>query len=399
MSAGERPTSLLLLTDTAVSGAGGSERFLRNLVAGLPSQDFKIDVLQLSPPLAVQDQVASLRDLPHVRWLHQPVGRAYGRSGLQAWWRLCRSVVAGDYDVIQSQHEKADLINALLPRGPAGTLRISNRRDMGFQKSTRLRLAFRQLNRRFDCLIAPTPAILDALVRDEAAPAGRLHCVPNGVDTDRFVPCSAAMRQAARGALGYDAQDLVIGCVASLSPVKRHVDLLQAFHWVRSQIPTARLLLIGEGLLRADIEMQVLQLGLQDSVRLLGMRQDLDQVLPALDVAVLASRSEGLSNAVLEQLACGLPAVVTQVGGNPDLVAHERNGLLVKPECPDSLAAGLMRALSDPGWRAEAGRCAREGVVARWSVAAMIQAYVGLYRCVLAAHDQGAGADWRRVPP
>jgi glycosyltransferase involved in cell wall biosynthesis len=387
----ERPTSLLLLTDTAVAGAGGSERFLRNLVAGLPAQRYRIEVLQLSDPLCAQAQVVALADLPHVRWLHHPVGPVYGAAGLAAWWLLRRRVMAGHYDIVQSQHEKADLINALLPRGPRGTVRISNRRDMGFQKTPRLKAAFRQLNGRFDRLVAPTRAILEGLTRDEAASPEQLLCVPNGVDTSRFAPLPAAARQAARAALGYDDQHLVVGCVASLSPVKRHVDLLRAFGALRSQCPQARLLLIGEGPLRSDIESQVLQSGLSDCVRLLGMRQDLTSMLPALDLGVLASSSEGLSNAVLELLSCGVPAVVTSVGGNPDLVTHDHNGMLVAPQCPESMSAALLRALGDGVWRFQAGQQARQTVLAQWSVAAMVQGYERLYQAVLSERSLGRG--------
>jgi glycosyltransferase involved in cell wall biosynthesis len=169
------------------------------------------------------------------------------------------------------------------------------------------------------------------------------------------------------------------------------VDLLRAFGALRSQCPQARLLLIGEGPLRSDIESQVLQSGLSDCVRLLGMRQDLTSMLPALDLGVLASSSEGLSNAVLELLSCGVPAVVTSVGGNPDLVTHDHNGMLVAPQCPESMSAALLRALGDGVWRFQAGQQARQTVLAQWSVAAMVQGYERLYQAVLSERSLGRG--------
>lgn len=387
----EGPISLLLLTDTAVAGQGGSERFLRNLVGGLPASRYRIDVMQLCSPLQQAAQAATLADLPHVRYLHHPLEAVYGRAGWSVWWWLCRQVWAGRYDIVQSQHEKSDLISALLPMGLRGAARISNRRDMGFQKSARLKLAFRHLNARFDRLVAPTPAILEGLRKDEAAPAERLLCLPNGVDTQRFAPPSAEQRRLLRAALGYDERHLVIGCVASLTPVKCHHDLLLAFEQVRRELPWARLLLIGEGPLRGAIELQVQQAGLADCVRLMGVCQDVSQCLPALDVLALASSTEGLSNAVLEALSCGIPAVVTAVGGNPDLVTQGQNGLLVPPCQVQALAAALLQALRDPGWRAAAGQCARETVLAGWSIGAMVAGYERLYQSLLACRPLRTG--------
>ena len=368
---------LLILTDTAILGPGGSERFLRNLLERLPPERYAIDLLQLAPEPAPEQRVARLEN-PAVALLHEPIDAIYGRRALTAFAAIRRRVLRGDYDVVQSQHEKSDLISAALPR--RHVRKISNRRDMGFQKSAKVRALFRHVNGRFDRIVAPTGSIIDALVAQENVE--RTHCrtIPNGVDMQRFRPADADTRAALRRALGFDAGARLVGCVASFTPVKRHVDLLAAFAQVRARLPDAHLLLIGDGPLRADLERQIAALDLGAAVHLLGARSEVERILPALDAFVLASSTEGLSNAILEAQACGLAVAATRVGGNPDLVRENDSGLLVPALAPDALAQALIALLEDRARAAEFGRRARARVEAQHSLEAMAAAYETVYR-------------------
>jgi len=375
MPTSARQLRLLILTDTAILGAGGSERFLRNLLERLPAERYSIDVLQLAEAPVAGARVAELGN-PAIRLAHHPIGPIYGTRALTAFGAIRARVRRGDYDVIQSQHEKSDLINALLPRS---VRKISNRRDMGFQKSARVRALFRRVNGRFDRIVAPTGSIIDALVSEERVERARCGTIPNGVDMQRFRLAAPEERLRLRGALGFDAQQRLFGCVASFSPVKRHVDLIAAFAQLRSADPQAQLLLVGEGTLRADLERQIEQLQLSTCIHLLGARADVERILPALDAFVLASSTEGLSNAILEAQACGLPTVATHVGGNPDLVKAD-TGILVPAHAPAALAQALGDVLAAPARAAEMGRRARAHVEATHSLEAMAAAYESMYR-------------------
>jgi glycosyltransferase involved in cell wall biosynthesis len=369
----------LILTDTAILGAGGSERFLRNLLQHLPRGACEVDVLQLAPPPPTP--VGTL-DAPDVRLLHQPIGAIYGRAGLVALAKIRRMVRNGHYDVVHSQHETSDLINALLPHRRGAPRLLSNRRDMGFQKTARMRWLMRKLDRRFDQIVAPSRAILDALPH---ARASRMTCIPNGVDVRRFAPLAPSLRTRLREELGCAPGDLVVGCVAGLHPVKRHVDLVDAFARVHARLPQSRLLLVGEGRMRDALETRIAALGLHGVVRLLGERRDISRVLPAFDVFVLASESEGMSNAILEAQSCGLPVVATRVGGNPELVDADC-GVLVESRDPPALALALLELLPDAARRIRLGAAARARVCARHSLRAMAQAYLDLYRVLADAH-------------
>lgn len=360
---------ILIITDTALLTSGGSERFLRNLLERLPADSFRVDVLQLAAPPA--DAFGTF-DAPHVRLSHEPIGESRIRL-LAAIVRAYQLVRRNHYDIVHSQHESADLINALLP---GRARRLSSRRDMGFLKSSRVRSLMRWLDRRFDCVVAPSQAILDSLPRERAS---RLVCIPNGVDTRRYAPADAGRRARMRESLGYASHELLIGCVANFNPVKRHADLIDAFARVYAELPQARLLLLGDGRLRGAIETRIAALGLSGAVRLAGERLDVANVLPALDVFALASKSEGMSNAILEAQACGLPVVATDVGGNPELVDADC-GVLVQPLNPPALARALLELLPDVARRARLGMAARARVCARHPLQKMADAYLALYR-------------------
>ncbi|MEP6634986.1 MAG: glycosyltransferase [Luteimonas sp.] len=374
---------LLLLTDTSVASAGGSERFLRNLVSLLPQDRYDITLVQLT---AGDDHGAlqPLFDIDRVALHKLPIGAIYGPRG----WRALRAlrVMAHEqrFDIVQSQHEKSDLLNALLPRVRSG-IRISNRRDMGFNKSSKLKWLFRFLNHRFDSVIAPAQQILGGLARSESLEIERMLWIPNGVDTQRFHVMDAAARTQARRALGIDEDAVVFGCLASLTPVKCHQDLIVAFAEVRAQISDARLLLIGDGPLRSEVETHIATLGLQEAVALLGDRSDIESILPALDVGLLTSSTEGMSNAILEMMACGLPVIATAVGGNLQLVQPDITGFLVPPHRPKALAEAMIALAQSPVTRRQLGDAARARIEREFSLASMVHAFDQLY-CRLLGH-------------
>jgi glycosyltransferase involved in cell wall biosynthesis len=203
--------------------------------------------------------------------------------------------------------------------------------------------------------------------------------IPNGVDTRRYAPAPLQRRLDARRELGLDDDAVVFGCVARMTGVKRHEDLVDAFAQVHAVLPQARLLLVGDGPLLPQIQTRIGERGVQDAVKLLSFRDDVDTLLPAMDVLVLPSSSEGMSNAILEAMACGLPVVATSVGGNLHLVQHETTGLLVPPLDPISLAAALQWLGESPHARRRMGLAARARVEREFSLDAMVQAFDQLY--------------------
>src|SRR5262249_22925832 len=140
------------------------------------------------------------------------------------------------------------------------------------------------------------------------------------------------------------------------------------------------LVIAGDGPCRAELAGVVSSLGLESCVHLLGERPDIPRVLAALDVFVLPSIAEGISNTLLEAMATGLPIVATRVGGNPELVRDGVNGLLVPRQDPDALASALGAYLSDAQLRAAHGDASRRRAVESFGLDRMCEDYARLYR-------------------
>ena len=189
----------------------------------------------------------------------------------------------------------------------------------------------------------------------------RSFVVTPGVDVEQ-VRAQRAQRAAIRTELELEPSTLVVGTVANLRPVKAYPDLLAAALDVVQLLPDIRFVAVGHGPQAGEIRALHAKLGLGDRVLLLGHRSDAVRVMAGCDVFALASRSEGLSVAIMEALALGLPVVATDVGGIPELVQHGREGLLVPPGRPRELATALVTVLTDAERRRQmAEAAARRG--------------------------------------
>jgi glycosyltransferase involved in cell wall biosynthesis len=181
-----------------------------------------------------------------------------------------------------------------------------------------------------------------------------------------------------------------VGMVANLRPVKEPEILLRAARLVHSAHPDAVFQIAGEGELRPELEKQIEAFGLKQSFQLVGAAADVPAFLAGLDVAVLCSRSEGQSNALLEYMAAGRAIVATAVGGNVELIEPGVNGLLVPPGDPEALAQAVTRLLDDPDLAARFGRAARRRVEERYSLQARARRFEEFYaRLVTGASATG----------
>jgi glycosyltransferase involved in cell wall biosynthesis len=196
--------------------------------------------------------------------------------------------------------------------------------------------------------------------------AARLAVIPNPVDVERFRPSLAARLQA-RKRLQLPQHALVIGTVARLSEQKRPelaIDLLAA---LRQRFADLYLLLVGDGPLEAALRAQADRLGLSPWVIFTGFIADVHEVMPALDMHLLMSRNEGFGIATVEAMACGIPAVATDVPGSADILRDSAAGLLIPAHDLAAAAKAVGDLLADPARRAGMGRHGREAAVSRYS--------------------------------
>ena len=207
--------------------------------------------------------------------------------------------------------------------------------------------------------------------------ADRIEVIENGIDADRYVP-STDQGQLKRQ-LGLDPARRYIITIARFHPVKDHPTLLRAFADVCGRVADVDLLLAGDGPLRAELEGLVAQLGIASRVRFLGVRLDVPDLLKAADMFALSSVSEAASITLLEAMASGRPVVVTNVGGNPEIVREGVEGLLTPRGDAKAMAVAINRLLNDPDLAALMGRRAAERVRAGYRLDQTIERYRHVY--------------------
>ena len=217
-----------------------------------------------------------------------------------------------------------------------------------------------------------------ALYRIDGFPGRRIEVIENGIDPEAYV--GNEPRDRVRERLGLRADRRYIATVARFHPVKDHPTLLRAFAEVASVRPDVDLLLAGDGPCRSDLERLATNLGIADRVRFLGIRRDVPDLLTVADLFALTSVSEAASLTLLEAMAAGRPVVVTDVGGNPELVRDNIDGALFPRGDHAAGATAVLRMLDDPAFAAACGRSARERVLEYFSLTRTVNRYHALYR-------------------
>jgi glycosyltransferase involved in cell wall biosynthesis len=210
---------------------------------------------------------------------------------------------------------------------------------------------------------------IDRTFRAAAYPIAQPLLIPNGVDTTRFFPSSLEA-----------SHSQTVICMARLTYQKGIDVLLQAWHFVHKELPEARLIIAGTGPLQTQLADMVQTLRLGESVKFVGLQRNVAELLHRGSIATLPSRWEGMPNAILEAMACGLPVVATRVSGSEDVITHEVNGLLVEPEDSQALAQALSALLRDPARASAYGKAARETIEQNYSLEHITNTYVELYQ-------------------
>jgi sugar transferase (PEP-CTERM/EpsH1 system associated) len=233
--------------------------------------------------------------------------------------------------------------------------------------------------RRIDKVLSVSERLADRMAREVGFPRTRIETIRNGVDLSRW---AMGDRAAGRRRLRAGASELIVLAVGRLVPVKNHANLVAAVAQARADGVPCRLLIAGDGQLKASLEDQAASLGIAAAVDLLGSRQDLPDLLAAADIFVLSSDSEGMSNTIIEAMAAGRPVLATDVGGNPELVVPNETGLLVEAGKPAALAQGIKALAADAAAREAMGAAGRRRAEREFSLSRMRDEYRAMYLSV-----------------
>ncbi len=369
-----RPRVLQVVTSLAV---GGAQRHLLELLPGL--REFaEIDLVYFRDHDLRSEFEACVDGMSHI-----PMAGPFGAVHLP---RLAAQIKRDRYVLVHTHLLRADMYGALAARVAGVSAIVSTKHNI----ETRLESASaRALHALATRPTRRTIAISEAVARwanqQLGVPRDRLEVIRYGLDPTPFTGLS---RMVARQRLGVEADVPVILCPARLDPQKRHDMLLRAFARVRRELGNAQLLCAGETQLggpayRARLLQLAVDLDLRDAVRWLGVRADIPNLMAAADVVVLASDWEGLGLVVMEAAMASRPVVATAVGGVPEIVEHNKTGLLVPQGDEQALASELTSVLLDTERRARMGSGARRHATEVFDLEGMRAATRALYASVI----------------
>ncbi len=358
-------------------GVGGAEMLVADMIRGLSSEFRGV--------VACLDEVGSIGEA--LRADGVPLTLLSREPGID--WRcsrrLARWCAEQSVDVLHA-HQCTPMFQAMLARLPwrrIPLLLTEHGRHHPDLPSRRRSLCHRLLLSRRDRLVAVGNATREALICNEGLPQDRVEVVYNGVDLARYRDPDPGARAAVREELRLPADALVMTLVARLDPIKDHATAIDVLRRVRERCPNARLLLVGDGPARAEIEAKVLACGLGDAVCLAGTRSDVASVLAASDVFLMTSLGEGIPLTVIEAMAAGVPVVSTDVGGLPEMIDHQQTGFLHAAEAVDDLAASVVQLHENPEPREAVVQRARQRAFAMFDRTAMLGRYRAIYQGML----------------
>lgn len=364
----------------------GAEKQLTHLAIGLPRDEFEVEVVALTRSGPYEEQLKSA-GIPLTiigkRWKFDPF----------ALRRLRKLIAIKQPDILHTWLFAANAYGRIaVGAKPDLNVVVSERCVDSWKASWQLWLD-RQLVSRTHQLVGNSQAVAD-FYTDLGFPSDRTLVIPNGIEP---ATSSERTRQSICDEFDLPVDAKIIGCIGRLAPQKRVSDLIWASELLQSLEPSSKLLIIGDGPQRKELEEFAHNLRLSNVVRFAGHRSDVSSILPHLDMFCLASDFEGQSNSLMEAMSYGLPVIVSDIAPNLELVEHESTGLVVPVGDRPAYTRAFDRLIKDESLADSLGKAAKDYVVREHSFDTTVAAYAKLYRSLadhqetdLAGHDKTA---------
>lgn len=355
----KQPVKILYAIDNLLRG--GTELQLIGLIQRLDPNLYQPYLLTLKP----SDPALTPSNCTHLAW---DLPKLFSLNGLKALFKLVKFLRQEKISIVQTFFQDSTLFAgtaAFLARTPA---RIACFRDLGFWYSKKQAFALKLIYSTMTAFICNANIVRDHFIKLFNLDAKKMHVLRNGIEVSAlpFIEHNAPCQH--------------IGIVGNMTRQVKRTDLfIKAAAIVHKRHPEIIWHIIGDGHMRPELEQLAKDLGVHEQIVFAGRINDVAKYLEKLDVGVICSDSEGLSNALLEYMFKGVAVVATAVGGNPELIDNEHTGILVKPNNEDELATGLLKLIENQIFRTTVSTAARNKAESEYSWEKCLIAHSNLY--------------------
>lgn len=372
-----KPVPLLYLID-CLEFIAGTEKHLYNLLRELNKTRFKPFVIAFHGSDELKDNIEKMGIA--VRILN--MDKIYSLKSLRLLFYLKRVIKKEKIKIMQTFHTNPDIYGTVLAKLSSIPVVISSRRDMGFNRNWRHILCYKFMNNFVDKVICVSEAVKKLIMREEGIPERKIRIIYNGIDPDEF--SNSINVDDEKKKLGLAGSVPIIGMLANFGHIKGHRYLLEAAALLKSKNYLLNFILIGKGSLENDSKKQSNELGVAGMVHFLGHRADIQKMLMVMDILVVPSLSEGFSNTIVEALYMKKPVIATAVGGNPEIIYHNRTGILIPPKSPEHIARAIINLLNNRNFAKKLGESGRKSVEDNFIFKNKVKETEQLYETLLA---------------
>ncbi|MBI5586785.1 MAG: glycosyltransferase [Deltaproteobacteria bacterium] len=370
---------LTYMIDALDTDLAGTENQLIKMINGLGGKGFEIRLVcfkdhpwlrKNAPSLACKTEVIELNQFkkPHT----------YGNCV-----RLVRFLRSSSPDIVHTFFPMANILGVIAARMAGTKVILSSRRDYGEWMNGRYMMMTRFANRFTTKILANSYKVKELTMEKEGVDSSRIEVFLNGIDTSRFE--NVRPERALKKSLGIADGNRVVGIVANFRPMKHHTTFLMAAREMLRQRDDVTFLLIGTGPLKEEMERLSRTLGIAESVRFTNSQKDVIPYLSIMDVGVNCSEGEGLSNAIMEYMSAGVPCVVSEAGGNTDLITNGYNGYTFKIDDHKTLASLILELFDDDAKRELFARNALDTIKNKMSLEVILSKYENFYKSLVNA--------------
>jgi glycosyltransferase involved in cell wall biosynthesis len=359
---------------------GGTETQAVELALRIPKAGYEVTLGCLRAEGPLHEKLTATR----VRLMEfYPAGGIDSPGGVYQLLRLGWFLRKEKFKIVHTHDLWSNLLGipaAFLARVP---VKISSRRDLAhfeWYQGSRRKWLQRLLNLS-DVILANATAIRDSLIADDKFPLAKIRVIPNGIDVEKFRATSDNRELLFSGC----ADGPLVVLVGNMhTDVKGHPWVIGSASLVLREFPKTRFIFVGDGEQRGEFERQVQELGLMEHFFFLGRRSDIAEILASCDVGILPSRTEGMSNALLEYMAAGLPVVASRIGGSTEIVQEGVTGFLIPCEDSPALGEAILKLLRNKQGARQMGLAGQKLVAQNFGFERLVQNVDQLYTEVLA---------------